>query len=80
MPRRPLVRLKQRVLWDRLELMNRSQRWLAREAGISPGYLSTLVNEERAPSGRVRRRIQRALGVHDFHELFELERPDDDCA
>ena len=72
------IRLKTPVLWRRLELLGRSQNWLARQAGISPGYLSTLVNEERAPSGRVRRRMQKALGVQDFDELFELQR-DDDC-
>ena len=61
----------------RLELLGRSQNWLAREVGISRGYLSTLVNEGRAPSGRLRRRMQRVLGVEDFHELFELQHPDD---
>ena len=44
---------------------------------MSPGYLSTLVNEGRAPSGRIRRRMQEALGVENFHELFELEVSDD---
>lgn len=77
MARRPSVRLKQRVLWDRLELMNRSQRWLAREAGISPGYLSELVNEGRAPSGAIRRRLQAALAIDDFEELFALEYEDE---
>jgi len=77
---RVAVRLKTPALWARLELLGRSQNWLARQVGISPGYLSTLLNEGRAPSGRFRRRIQRALGVQDFHELFELERPDDDGA
>lgn len=77
MQRRPLVRLKQRALWDRLEMMNRSQRWLAREAGISPGYLSELVSEGRAPSGALRRRLQAALAIDDFDELFALEYEDD---
>ena len=77
MPRRPLVRLKQRALWERLELMNRSQRWLAREAGISPGYLSDLANEGRAPSGPLRQRLQAALGIDDFDELFALEYEDE---
>ena len=31
-------------------LLNRSQNWLAREIGGSPGYVSKLVNEGRAPS------------------------------
>ena len=71
--RRAVVRLDARALWDRLDTLNRSQRWLARNIGISPGYLSTLIGEGRAPSGRIRRRMQRALGVEDFGELFTLE-------
>ena len=71
--RRVVVRLDARALWDRLDTLNRSQRWLARKIGVSPGYLSELVGEGRAPSGRIRRRMQRALGVEDFHELFILE-------
>ena len=71
---RSVVLLKRRVLWDRLELMNRSQSWLAREVGVSPSYLSRLLREGRAPSGRIRRRMQRVLGFEDFDDLFELER------
>ena len=72
------VRLKTPALWRRLESLGRSQNWLARQVGISPSYLSTLLNQERAPSGRIRRRMQRALEVHDFDELFELLTDDDD--
>ncbi len=75
--RRTVVLLKTRTLWDHLELLGRSQNWLARETGISRGYLSTLVNEGRAPSGRIRRRMQAALGIEDFDELFELRHEDD---
>ena len=77
--RRTVVLLKTRALWVRLELLGRSQNWLAREVGISRGYLSTLVNEGRAPSGRIRRRMQTVLGVEDFDELFELRHEDDDA-
>ena len=70
---RSVVRLKTQALWARLSLLGRSQNWLAREVGVSPGYLSTLVNEEHAPSGRIRRRMQKVLGVEDFHELFALQ-------
>ena len=77
--RRTVVLLKTRALWDRLELLGRSQNWLARETGISRGYLSTLVNEGRAPSGRIRRRMQTVLGIKDFDELFELRHEDDDA-
>ena len=75
---RTTVRLKATALWRRLESLGRSQNWLARQVGMSPGYLSNLISEERAPSGRIRRRIQKALGVPDFDELFELL-PDGDA-
>ena len=71
---RIIVLLKPQALWARLDTLGHSQNWLAREIGISRGYLSTLVNEGRAPSGRIRRRMQEVLGVEDFHELFALER------
>ena len=74
---RNVVRLDTQALWKRLDLLNRSQNWLAREIGISPGYLSMLVNENRAPSGRIRRRMLKALGMEDFHEIFALEDRDD---
>ena len=77
MRKRPVVKLKREVLWKRLEALNTSQAWLAREAGISHSYLSTLVNEGRAPSGCIRRRLQAALGITDFGELFELEERDE---
>ena len=59
-------------------LLNRSQNWLARDIGVSPGYVSKLVNEGRAPSGRIRERMQKALGVNDFHQIFRLEVTDDE--
>ena len=65
---RTVVRLKTTALWERL----------ARQIGVSPGYISMLVNGERAPSGRIRLRMLRALGVDDFHQLFRLEDQDDD--
>ena len=70
---RTVVRLDTAALWRRLAVLNRSQNWLAREVGMSPGYLSTLVNEGRAPSGRIRRRMQMGLGITRFEELFRLE-------
>ncbi|MCY4528253.1 MAG: helix-turn-helix transcriptional regulator [Chloroflexi bacterium] len=74
---RIIVLLKRQALWARLDILGRSQNWLAREIGISRGYLSTLINDGRAPSGRIRRRMQEVLGVEDFDELFALERHDD---
>ena len=75
---RSVVRLDTSALWERLALLNRSQNWLAREIGVSPAYVSMLVNEGRAPSGRIRRRMLKALGVDDFHQLFRLEVIDDE--
>ena len=75
---RTVVRLDTAAVWKRLALLNRSQNWLAREIGVSPGYVSKLVNEGRAPSGRIRERMQKALGVNDFHQIFRLEATDDE--
>ncbi len=75
---RRVVRLDTAALWERLALLGRSQNWLAQEIGVSPGYVSLLVNEGRAPSGCIRERMQRALGVDDFHQLFRLEVIDDE--
>ncbi len=75
---RAVVRLDTAALWERLTLLNRSQNWLAREIGVSPSYVSKLVNGGRAPSGRIRNRMLKALGVDDFHQLFRLEVTDDD--
>ena len=74
---RIVVRLDTAALWKRLALLNRSQNWLAREVGVSPGYVSTLVNTGRAPSGRIRRRMLKALQVDEFHDLFRLEENDE---
>ena len=75
---RRVVQLNTAALWERLALLGRSQNWLAREIGVSPGYVSMLVNEGRAPSGRIRTRMLKALGVNDFHQLFRLEEMDDE--
>ena len=75
---RTVVRLDTAAVWRRLALLNRSQNWLAQEIGVSPGYVSMLVNEGRAPSGRIRERMLKALGVDDFNQIFRLEVSDDD--
>ena len=74
---RNVVRLDTAAVWSRLAALNRSQSWLAREIGVSPGYVSKLVNGGTAPSGRIRERMQKALGVDDFHQLFRLEVSDE---
>ena len=40
---RTVVRLNTIAFWERLALLNRSQNWLARKIGVSPGYISMLV-------------------------------------
>ena len=74
---RTVVRLDAAALWKRLALLNRSQNWLAREIGVSPGYVSMLVNAGRAPSGRIRRRMLKALELTEFGDLFRLEERDE---
>ena len=73
---RAVVRLNTQALWARLALLNRSQNWLAEQTGISSSYLSKLVTQGRAPSGRIRLRMLKALDVENFHELFRLEEED----
>lgn len=75
--RRTGIRLMSAVLWNRLALLDRSQNWLAREVGVTPGHISMLVNGRRCASPRVSRRIQRVLGVRDFDELFVIDPVDD---
>ena len=74
---RIVVRLDTAAVWKRLALLNRSQNWLAREIGVSPGYVSMLVNKGRSPSGRIRRRMLKALEVTEFQDLFRLEERDE---
>ena len=74
---RTVVRIDAAALWRRLTVLNRSQNWLAREVGVSPGYMSMLVNAGRSPSGRIRRRMLKALGVDEFRQLFYMEVTDD---
>ncbi len=73
--RRPATRVKLNALavWEHLSRLNMMQSELARAAGITSGYLSLLMNGKRCPSPSVRRRLQQALGVTNFDELFILE-------
>ncbi len=74
---RAVVRLDAAALWTRLAMLNRSQNWLAREIGVSPSYVSMLVNGERSPSGSIRRRMLKVLGVDHFNNLFTMEERDE---
>ena len=74
---RAVVRLDAAALWERLAELDRSQNWLARETGISHAYLSMLVNGGRAPSGDIRKRMLKALGLSQFDQLFRSEVTDE---
>ena len=53
-------------------MLNRSQNWLAREIGISPGYVSKLVNTGRSPPGRIRRRMLKDLELTEFGRPVQI--------
>lgn len=74
---RNVVRLDAAAFWMRLDTLNRSQNWLAGQVGISPSYVSMLVNGQSSPSGSVRRRMLKALELEDFDELFTMEDRDE---
>lgn len=73
----PRVRLKPEPLWERIGRRNLSQNELAGLAQISSGYLSQLISGRKSPSPEVRRRLQAALNITHFDELFALEYEDD---
>ena len=68
-----MARLDAAALFERLNQLDRSQNWLARQVGVTPAYMSMLVNGGRSPSRRIRRRMQKALGVTNSHQLFKTE-------
>ena len=73
----PRVKLRPGPVWELITRRNMSQNELARRAGISSGYLSHLLAGRKCPSPAVRRRLQAALGVSEFEELFTMEYGDD---
>ena len=73
----PRVKLKPEPLWERINRRNMTQNELARRAEISSGYLSQLINGRKSPSAGVRQRLQAALEVERFEDLFVLEYADD---
>ena len=76
-PARSRVRLNDRAVWDRLNLLHLSQNELARRVGLTSGYLSQLINGRKHPSPRTRLRLQQVLGVTEFDDLFVMEHNDD---
>lgn len=71
--RRQTVRLNAVALWTYLNRHNLAQNELARQLGISSGYLSQLMSGQRCPSPQLRRRLLRALGDPAFDDLFIVE-------
>ena len=74
---RSRVKVKAEALWEQLHRRHMAQRELADLLGMSPGYLSQVLSGRRSPSASRRRRMQEALGVDDFDELFYVERDGD---
>ena len=74
---RAVVRLDAAALWERLALLGCSQNWLAGEIGVSHAYVSMLVNGGRVPSEGIQRRMLKALGLSQIHELFRPEVTDE---
>ena len=54
-----------------------SQNELARLAKILSGYLSQLISGRKSPSPAVRRRLQSALELDSFDQLFTMEYRDE---
>ena len=71
------VKLNPVKVWEYLDRCRMSQNELARLCGLSPGYISQLMNGTRCPSAPVRRRLQQVMGVSEFDDLFILERVED---
>ena len=71
--RRQTVRLNAGAVWAHLNRRNLAQNELARQLGITSGYLSQLMSGQRCPSPQLRRRLVRALGDPTFDDLFVVE-------
>ena len=67
------VRVKAGGVWNILNHIHMSQNQLAHVMGTSSGYLSQLLNGQRNPSPKMRRRLLQALGNPPFDEVFILE-------
>ena len=72
-PPRPRVKLNRDAVWELLDRLGMSQNELARQCGLSSGYLSQLMNGRHSPSPYARRRLQQVLGVSEFDRLFIIE-------
>ena len=73
----PRIKLKPAPVWELIGRRNMSQNELARRAEISSGYLSQLISGRKCPSPEVRQRLQAALEVERFEDIFVMEYGDD---
>ena len=76
-PSSPKARLRPEPVWELITRRNMSQNELARRSDISSGYLSQLISGRKSPSPEVRRRLQAALEVSCFEDLFVMEYGDE---
>jgi len=67
------VHIDSTALWEAMARHNLSQNDLARELGISSGYMSQLLCGTRYPSPRLRRRMLERLTPAGFNDLFYIE-------
>ena len=70
------VRLRALATWEHLARQNLSQNELASRLGITSGYLSQLINGQRCPSARIRRRLLEIIPGVAFDDLFVVEHRD----
>lgn len=75
----PVIRTKRRKLIETRMKAGFTQRGLAREAGLTSGYMSQIERGIRQPGPQAAKRICQALNV-DFDDLFELVEESDDCS
>ena len=71
----PRVWLNPVAVWELLDRLGISQNEVARRCGFSPSHLSMLMNGQRSPSPRARKRLMEVLGVEDLAVLFITEPP-----
>ena len=70
------ARLDPDKAWARLNVLNISQRELARRIGRSANFVSDLFTGRRCAAGKTRRDLMEALQVNQFEDLFILEETD----
>ena len=67
------VYFKTNVIQKKLFRKNKSQNWLAKQFGITSGYMSQLMDGSRNPSPVLRVRILKVFRGHEFDDLFVIK-------